>query len=192
MSRGRGASGAGSGGRTVDLTLLQLVEAGDWLIRAKLSTLAEVQSGLSSASGRHCLRAREAAGLVRVGSASPRESRLRLVLVAAGLPEPACNVDLGDEFWFIACVDLYLGEWQIAIEYEGDHHRTDARTYGNDLLRYEALAAAGVLAIRVSKAHLRQPREVAARLHDAHVSRGYDGPPPTFGPLWRAVFGPNA
>lgn len=165
-----------------DLTLLQLVEAGDWLIRAKLATLAEVQSGLSSASGRHCLRAREAAELVRAGSASPRESRLRLVLVASGLPEPECNVDLGDDFWFIACVDLYLAKWQIAIEYEGDHHRTDARTYGKDLLRYEALAAAGVLAIRVSKAHLRYPREVAARIHDALVSRGYDGPPPTFNP----------
>lgn len=29
--------------------------------------------------------------------------------------------------------------------------------YGNDLLRYEGLAAAGILAIRVSKTHLRRP-----------------------------------
>lgn len=173
----------------LDLGLLDLVAAGDWIIRAKLAGATEVQQGLATASGRHCVRARQAAELVRAGSASPQESRLRLVLVLSGLPEPACNVDLGDDFWFIACVDLYLRGWNIAIEYEGDHHRTDAATYGKDLNRFEALAAAGVLAIRVSKTHMRRPREVADRIYGALVSRGYDGPPPVFGPLWEAAFG---
>lgn len=173
----------------LDLGLLDLVAAGDWIIRAKLATLAEVQQGMAAASGRCCLCARQAAELVRAGSASPQESRLRLVLMLSGLPEPECNVDLGDDFWFIACVDLYLRGWNIAIEYEGDHHRTDATTYGKDLGRFEALAAAGVLAIRVSKTHMRRPREVADRVYAALVSRGYDGPPPTFGPLWEAAFG---
>ncbi|MFT4164031.1 MAG: hypothetical protein QM650_02175 [Microlunatus sp.] len=175
----------------LDLGLLDLVAAGDWMIRAKLATLTEVQQGLATASGRRCVRARQAAQLIRAGSASPQESRLRLVLVLSGLPEPDCNVDLGDDFWFIACVDLYLRGWNIAIEYEGDHHRTDAATYGKDLSRFEALAAAGVLAIRVSKTHMRRPREVADRIYAALVSRGYDGPPPMFGPSWESAFGPT-
>ena len=74
------------------------------------------------------------------------------------------------------------------MEYEGDHHRTNARTYGGDLLRFEELNASGVLAIRISKEHLRRPRDVVRRVHAALVSRGYDGPAPVFGAEWRAMF----
>jgi hypothetical protein len=60
---------------------------------------------------------------------------------------------------------------------------------GRDLLRIKELATAGVLAIRMSKEHLRKPREVARRIHVALVSRGYDGPEPAFGAEWRDMFG---
>lgn len=173
----------------VELGVADLVVAGDWLVRAKKATLAEVRDGLAGATGRHCRRARRAGTLVRAGAESPQESRLRLVIVLAGLPEPACNVDLGDEWYFIGRVDLYLREWNIAVEYEGDQHRSDAKVFGHDLGRYEQLAASGVLVIRVSKVHLRRPREVVARVHAALASRGYRGPAPMFGPEWCEVFG---
>jgi len=172
-----------------ELGLLDLVAAGDWLVRAKRATLAEVRDGLAGATARHCRRARRAGSLVRARVESPQESRLRLVMVLAGLPEPACNVELGDEWFFIGRVDLYLREWNVAVEYEGDQHRTDAKVFGHDLERYEQLAAAGVLVIRVSKVHLRRPREVAGRIHAALVSRGYRGPTPAFGAEWSEVFG---
>lgn len=174
-----------------ELDLLDLVVAGDWLIRAKKATLPQVQEALRGSTGRNCRRARRAGELVRSGVESPRETRLRLVMVLTGLPEPECNVELGDEWFFIGRVDLYLRAWNIAVEYEGDHHRTDAKTYGHDLQRYEQLAAAGVLVIRVSKVHLRRPREVVRRIHAALVSRGYDGPDPVFGPEWCSIFGPR-
>lgn len=172
-----------------ELRLRDLVVAGDWLVHAKRATLDEVQDGLQRATGRHCRRARRAGELVRRGAESPRETRLRLLVVLSGLPEPECNVELGDEWFFLGRVDLYLRAWNVALEYEGDHHRTDARTYGHDLQRYEQLAAAGVLVIRVSKEHLRRPRTVVHRIHAALVSRGYTGPPPTFGTEWCEVFG---
>ena len=172
-----------------ELGLLDLVVAGDWLVRVKQATLAEVRDGLVGATARQCRRARRAGNLVRAGAESPRESRLRLVIVLAGLPEPACNVDLGDEWFFIGRVDLYLRDWNIAVEYEGDQHRTDARVFGHDLERYEQLAASGVLVVRVSKVHLRRPREVVGRIHAALVSRGYRGPAPVFGAEWCEVFG---
>jgi len=50
--------------------------------------------------------------------------------VLAGLPEPEGNVDLGGEWFFIGRVDLYLREWNVAVEYEGDQHRSDARLFG--------------------------------------------------------------
>lgn len=158
-------------------------------MHAKKATLAEVRTGLAVASNQYSRRAHRAADLVRAGVESPRETRLRLLVVLAGLPEPECNVELGDEWFFIGRVDLYLRACNIALEYEGDQHRTDATTFWHDLERTEQLAASGVLVIRVSKEHLRRPREVVRRIHAALVSRGYVGPPPTFGPEWREVFG---
>ena len=73
------------------------------------------------------------------------------------------------------------------MEYEGDHHRADAKTYGGDLVRFEELTASGVLAIRVSKEHLRRPRDVVSRAYAALFSRGYEGPAPIFGPEWCAI-----
>jgi hypothetical protein len=175
-----------------ELGLPDLVVAGDWLLRAKLASLGEVRQALADASGRHCRRARRAGELVRKGTESPRETRLRLVIVLCGLPEPECNIDLGDEWFFIGRVDLYLRAWNIGVEYEGDQHRSDAKLFGNDLQRYERLAAAGVLVIRVSKEHLRRPREVVGRIHAALVSRGYHGPAPAFGPEWRSAFEPGS
>ncbi len=49
-----------------------------------------------------------------------------------------------------------------------------------------------MLVIRVSKEHLRRPREVVGRIHAALVSRGYDGPAPVFGPEWRSAFEPGS
>lgn len=172
-----------------ELGLLELVVAGDWLVRTRRASLAEVRDGLSAATGSHCRRARRAGGLVRSGVESPRESRLRLAIVLAGLPEPEGNVDLGDEWFFIGRVDLYLRQWNVAVEYEGDQHRTDPQVFGHDLERYERLAASGVLVVRVSKSHLRRPREVVGRIYAALLSRGYSGPQPTYGPEWCEVFG---
>lgn len=155
-----------------ELGLLELVVAGDWLVRTGRATLPQVRAGLSAATGAHCQRARRAGTLVRAGAESPRESQLRLVIVLAGLPEPEANVDLGDEWFFIGRVDLYLRAWNIAVEYEGDHHRTDAHVFGRDLERYERLAASGVLVVRVSKSHLRRPRQVVQRIYAALRSRG--------------------
>jgi hypothetical protein len=174
-----------------ELSLLDLVVAGDWLIRLKRAPYEKVRAALHTAVGRDCLKARRAAELVRGRVDSPRETRLRLLIVLAGLPEPECNVELGDELFFIGRVDLYLRAWNVAVEYEGDQHRTNAKQYDRDLGRYEDLAAAGYLTVRVSKEAMRKPRNVADRIYRALVSRGYTGPPPHFGAEWRDAFEPQ-
>lgn len=171
-----------------DLTLIELVVAGDWLIRLKKAPYAKVCAALAAATGRDCRTAHRAAELIRDRVASPRETRLRLLIVLAGLPQPECNVSIGDEHFLIAEVDLYLREWQVAVEYEGDQHRTDPRQFDRDLGRYEDLAAAGCLVVRISKVAMRRPRDVVARIHRALLSRGYNGPAPEFGPEWQAAF----
>lgn len=173
----------------VELGLRDLVIAGDWLVRTGRATLPEVQEALAGVSGRGCGNARRAAELVRKRVESPRETGLRLVVVLAGLPEPECNVELGDEWFFLGRVDLYLRAWNLALEYEGDQHRTDPGTYAKDLTRSEDLTASGVGMIRVAKEHLRHPCAVVWRVYRALVARGYDGPPPKFGPERTLAFG---
>ncbi|NYF18379.1 hypothetical protein HDC37_003239 [Microbacterium sp. AK009] len=106
---------------------------------------------------------------IRTRSASPRETRCRLLLIDAGLPEPALNHEVRDHTGrVIACVDLAYPEARVAIEYEGEHHLFTREQWARDLARYEALAAAGWFVVRVSAAHLEDgDAALAARVRAA-------------------------
>jgi hypothetical protein len=68
--------------------------------------------------------ARDALVLVRVGSDSVPETRLRLAVVDAGLPEPSLNhVIRRSDGRAIAWPDQAFVEEQVAIQYDGGHHR---------------------------------------------------------------------
>jgi hypothetical protein len=63
--------------------------------------------------------------LVRAKVDSPMETRSRLLLVFAGLPEPQPGQEILDEHGqCVATVDLGYRAAKIAIEYDGDLHRT--------------------------------------------------------------------
>jgi hypothetical protein len=108
-----------------DVDLLELVTAGDWPLRKCRTTLAELEAYVRGNSGRGCRSARAAVALIRERVDSPRETRLRLCLVLAGLPTPECNIVIGDGNGPIGRVDLVYVAFKIIIEYEGDQHRTD-------------------------------------------------------------------
>ena len=60
---------------------------------------------------------------IEPASESPRESRVRVSLVRAGLPRPTAQVTVRDEWGnFVARLDLAYPEWKIAIEYDGAFH----------------------------------------------------------------------
>lgn len=95
---------------------------------------------------------RRALPRVRTRSASRMETRCRLILLDAGLPEPELNVDVFDSRGeFVACVDMAYPTLKIAIEYEGEHHLTSPAQWARDIARYEALAAAGWFVVRATK-----------------------------------------
>lgn len=95
--------------------------------------------------------ARQALALARRRVASPMETRLRLLLVRSGLPEPEVNgivkSPAGD---WSAEIDLLYREAMIAVEYEGDVHRTDEKTFRRDLERERRLRALGYEYVRVT------------------------------------------
>lgn len=107
--------------------------------------------------------------LVDAGAQSPRESWLRLTLIEAGLPRPRTQIPVrsGD-----AMTTYYLDMgWEdvlVAVEYDGDQHRTDRWQYTKDVRRLEDLERLGWIVIRVLAEHtsddiLRRVRDALAR-----------------------------
>ncbi len=123
------------------LTLDELVVVGDALVGwLNWCTPAELAAALRRHRGaRGIRRARAALAEVRPGSRSPGETRLRLLLVRRGLPQPALNHDVVVHGSWVACVDLAYPDARVAIEYESDLHRSDPRTFRKDLTRGERL-----------------------------------------------------
>lgn len=134
------------------LALDDLIVLGDAVIArnrpgsvADLAALVRLRAG-----GRRAGVLREALRLIREGSESPQETRLRLLIVRAGHPEPALNVPVLDSRGrSIGRPDLSYPELRIGIEYEGDHHRTDVGTWRSDIRRRERFAAEGWRTLRV-------------------------------------------
>ena len=173
------------------LDLVELVADGDHLVRRGLTTPAALVETARQHRGRGSVLARRAAGLVRERVDSPRETELRLCLVLAGLPEPACNVVVGDERDAVARGDLVHRRLRVVLEYEGDQHRTDVRQWNRDIERQEQLEATGWRVVRITAERMRRPRAVVSRVLAVLRDAGYDGPDPTFGPAWTALFAPG-
>lgn len=103
----------------------------------------------------------------RAGVGSPRETQLRLAIVDAGLPEPSVTAPVAIDGITYHPDLSYLRE-RIAIEYEGDHHRTQRRQWNLDIRRAQAFANAGWVYLRVTRDTVMQEflGEVARHLHD--------------------------
>lgn len=79
---------------------------------------------------------------------SPMETRLRLILIQAGLPRPVAQHEVRDGLGrFVARLDLAYASWRLGLEYEGDHHR-DRAVFRHDLARVNALRALGWTVLR--------------------------------------------
>jgi hypothetical protein len=85
-----------------------------------------------------------AARLARRGSRSAAESRVRLVLEAAGLPRPELNAPIHDPVTgrYLGSPDFVWRRQCVLLEYEGEQHRLDQDQFRYDIVRYDDLAAA--------------------------------------------------
>ncbi|WAC94530.1 DUF559 domain-containing protein [Mycobacterium sp. Aquia_213] len=95
-------------------------------------------------------RLQAALDLVDAGAQSPRESYLRLLLIDAGLPRPQTQIPVvGVDGMPVAYLDLGWEDCMLAVEYDGDQHRTDRRQYVKDIRRLEMLEGLGWTVVRV-------------------------------------------
>lgn len=73
----------------------------------------------------------------------------------------------------IARIDLAYPELKIAIEYEGDGHRTNKKQWRIDIQRQRDLEARGWIVIRLTELDLRDDaKSLIARIRGAIASRG--------------------
>ncbi|GAA4656544.1 hypothetical protein [Arthrobacter cryoconiti] len=119
-------------------------------------------------------RAREAMGLMRVGADSPPETKLRLLLRSAGLPEFVPNHTIyGEPGEYDAYPDLACEKYKVCGEYEGAIHQT-TRKQLYDRTRDERAAARGWLQVKVYGADFaRGQKHVAAMFAQALAQHGW-------------------
>lgn len=155
------------------LTIEELTTLGDAAIGrwhagplTSISALRREVAARDRIYGRHT--AEKALELMRGNVDSPRETWLRLWLISQGFPEPAVHPA-------IACPlvnavlhpDLGYPNKKVAIEYEGDHHRSSDEQFATDNSRLAAMAAEGWTVLRVSK---RTNMDQFARLLEHHLA----------------------
>lgn len=171
-----------------ELDLVDAVAAGDRLVRLSRTSPARLGEAAATSQGRGAARARRAAALVRERVDSVPETRLRLCLVLAGLPEPQVNPVVFSGGRRVGRVDLFLARWRIAIEYEGDQHRTDPRQWNVDIHRQEQLTADGCPFVRVTAQRMAHPRAVVHLVVAALRGAGWQGPDPVLDEEWHRFF----
>lgn len=112
---------------------------------------AEVAPLLARHKGTRGVRQGQLAlSLMDGGSQSPKESWLRLVLIDAGFPRPRTQIEVRDRDGFaFAYLDMGWDGPMVAVEYDGDQHRTDRRQYVKDIRRLQALEELGWRVVRI-------------------------------------------
>ena len=172
------------------LSLVDLVIVGDALVRKRLATPNDLVATCRASSAAHASSALKAAQFVRAGVDSPMETRLRMLLVLAGLPEPVVDFRVRDAAGsVIRRFDLSYPTWKLIVEYDGRHHAEDPGQYESDIYRREELETWKWRVIVITaKGIFRRPEETLRRVRAALDDRGATGLPTYFDDAWRAHF----
>lgn len=114
---------------------------------------------------------RELLPLVDPGAASPTESWWRLFLLDNGFPLPETQLPVfGDDGAPFAYLDMGWRDLKLALEYDGDQHRTDRAQYVRDLRRLPRVERRGWHVVRTIAED--RPRDVLRQLYEAWLRRG--------------------
>ncbi|TPG19811.1 hypothetical protein EAH86_01085 [Pedococcus bigeumensis] len=160
-----------------DLSLVDLVVLGDSLVSKGRATSHSMVAAAAEGAGPVGELARRAAGLVRAGVDSPMESRLRMLLVLAGLPEPLVNhIEYDDWGRWVRRYDLSFPERRLAIEYDGRQHAESQRQWERDVDPREELDLDGWrIVVVLAKGIYREPGRTLDRVVAAMRAAGVRG-----------------
>lgn len=119
----------------------------DMALHVRLVTETSLQRWIQANPARRGVaRLRRALELAAAATESPMETRLRLLLVLAGLPRPLIQPTLrGESGIFLARPDLYYAVHRLVIEYDGATHKD---SLAQDNRRQNRLLEAGYRILR--------------------------------------------
>ena len=92
-------------------------------------------------------------------------------MIDAGLPVPTTQIPVHENWRLSGILDMGWEKYKVAVEYDGDQHRTDRRQYVKDQRRLRKLEAMGWIIIRVIAEDA--PDDVVRRVRGALIGRGY-------------------
>jgi very-short-patch-repair endonuclease len=130
---------------------------------ARLDALAQATDFKVSAVGELACRHRHTRGLrqleavlnlVDAGAESPKETWLRLLVIRAGYPRPRTQIPVlspdGRRWYYL---DMGWEDIMLALEYDGDHHRTSRERFAYEIERAEDLNELGWTVVRAAARH---------------------------------------
>lgn len=172
------------------LGLVDLVAVGDQLVAHGHLSANGLRVFCANRSLAGVKAARRAAAYVRAGVDSPMESRLRMLLVLAGLPEPVVNaVVRADDGAPLRRYDLSYPGAKVAVEYDGRHHVERVDQWERDLDRREAIDdSSWRLLVVTARDIYSRPEDTVRRVHRLLLARGMPGTPAVLSEGWRLHF----
>ncbi len=134
--------------------------------------LADIELLVDRYKGRRGIKAARAAiELIDGGAQSPKETWLRLLLISAGFPRPQTQIAVRNEWgWAEAYLDMGWEDIKVAVEYDGDQHRSSRTQYVKDIRRLEMLEQRyGWIVVRVIAED--RPDDIIRRVAEARARR---------------------
>jgi very-short-patch-repair endonuclease len=156
------------------LPLVDLVVLGDAIVKQYRMTPARLRRACRDSTDYYAGAALRAARYVRRGVDSPMESRLRMLLVLAGLPEPKVDVrEMNEDGSWRRRYDLCYPDHKLIIEYDGRQHAESAGQWESDLRRREELDDDGYrIVVVTARGIFVEPEQTIERVRRALISQG--------------------
>ncbi len=172
------------------LGLVDLVVVGDWLVRRRGQSPERLVQACERSRHRDSRKALAAARFVRRRVDSPMETRLRMLMVLAGLPEPVINLEVrDDEGELVRRYDLSYPVVKVAVEYNGKVHVEVVENWEADLERRADIDDDDWrLVVVISPGIFKDPLRTLRRIHRVLLARRMPGVPLRLRDDWRPHF----
>jgi very-short-patch-repair endonuclease len=172
------------------LSLVDLVVVGDALVKLFDCPAERLVEHCRESEDQHATAALRAARYVREEVDSPMETRLRMLIVLAGLPEPDVNHKIRDEDGrVLRRFDLSYPALRLIVEYDGRQHIEREANWDSDLDRREELdQGEWRILVVTAKGIYREPERTLVRVQRALKERGCRALPRRLSEDWRPHF----
>lgn len=159
------------------LDLVELTACADQLVRRRVTTPPDLVTAANGYRGQGRRLARQAGLLCRDRVDSGPESRVRLLLVLAGLPEPVVNHALLRPDGTVEYrLDLSFPDQRLAIEYDGRWHDRPEQQVLDEARRADLVERGWTVLILRAEDLFESPAETLAMVYEQLVAHGVSVP----------------